>query len=371
LDAYFLYSSTLGTQTFFMIGLPLLFFFGYDELGRGYDILSPNRRNSTKCSLVIVLASGVYFTSFAKDLFCAPRPFAPPVTRLSKFIPFVTWFINGLLLAIGTHHLEYGFPSTHSTNSISMALFMFGYIRDSYIKSATISSSIYYTSCAILIIYAVTIVFGRLYTGMHSFIDCAFGVILGASIWGAYVVLKNTIENWLQSGRWIGDAYIFHPCLVSDFFLVPLTVTPVCLLLVHYHPQPVDDCPCFEDAIAFVSVILGVILCRWHIVYSGINERLLGSVMPAPQGTTWGWEDTASWWALACAKVTVGSSLFPFPFHFHDVPHRDPRNFHMATSRQIAPAPHASANFPSSRVLLRSASSAFLHARDRLPTHAS
>jgi len=258
LDAYFLYSSTVGTQTFFMIGLPLLFFFGYDELGRG---------------LVIVLASGVYLVSFMKDLFCAPRPFSPPVTRLT----------------IGTHHLEYGFPSTHSTNSVSMALFIFSYVRDAYIQSA-ISSSIYHLSCAILMLYAVTIVFGRLYTGMHSTIDCAFGVFLGVSVWGAYVALKETIEIWLQSGQWI----------------VPLTVIPVCLLLVHYHPQPVDDCPCFEDAIAFVSVILGVVLCRWHSVYSGVDERFLGSVMPGPRGTVWSWEDTASWWTLACAKVTVG-----------------------------------------------------------------
>ncbi|KAG9309182.1 hypothetical protein JVU11DRAFT_10893 [Chiua virens] len=66
LDKYFLYSM-LGTH-FFMIALsPVLFFFGYPEVGRG---------------LVVVLASGVYF-SFIKDLVCSPRPFAPPVTRLS------------------------------------------------------------------------------------------------------------------------------------------------------------------------------------------------------------------------------------------------------------------------------------------------
>ncbi|KAG1731080.1 PAP2 superfamily-domain-containing protein [Suillus paluster] len=259
LDAYFLYSSSLGTHTFFMIGLPLLFFFGYEEIGRG---------------LVIVLASGVYVSSFVKDLICSPRPLAPPVTRLT----------------IGTHHLEYGFPSTHSTNSVSMALFIFGYVRNAYIQSATISSSMYYASCAMLVIYATTIVFGRLYTGMHSFTDCAVGVFLGAIISGAYVILKETIENWLASARWI----------------VPLTVIPICLLLVHYHPQPVDDCPCFEDAIAFVSVILGIALCRWHIVYSGVDERFLGSVMPNPQGIVWTWKDTVSWWTLACAKVTVG-----------------------------------------------------------------
>ncbi|KAG2340309.1 hypothetical protein BDR05DRAFT_984137 [Suillus weaverae] len=259
LDLYFLYSSTLGTHTFFMIGLPLTFFFGYEELGRG---------------LVIVLASGVYVVSFLKDLVCSPRPLAPPVTRLT----------------IGTHHLEYGFPSTHSTNSVSMALFIFGYVRHAYIQSTGISSSIYYASCTLLMIYAVTVVFGRLYTGMHSFTDCTVGVFLGVIIWGGYVIMKETFGNWLASAHWI----------------VPLTMIPICLLLVHYHPHPVDDCPCFEDAIAFVSVFLGIALCRWHSVYSGVDERLLSSVMPGPQGTVWTWEDTASWWTLACAKVTVG-----------------------------------------------------------------
>jgi hypothetical protein len=37
LDTYFLQSSTLGTHTFFLVFLPIIFFFGYDELGRGYD----------------------------------------------------------------------------------------------------------------------------------------------------------------------------------------------------------------------------------------------------------------------------------------------------------------------------------------------
>lgn len=35
--------------------------------------------------LMFVLAFGVYASSFVKDLICSPRPFTPPVTRLSKF----------------------------------------------------------------------------------------------------------------------------------------------------------------------------------------------------------------------------------------------------------------------------------------------
>jgi hypothetical protein len=214
-----------------------------------------------------------------------------------------------------------------------MALFIFGYVRDAYVQSATISPSIYYASCAILMLYAVTIVVGRLYTGMHSSIDCASGVFLGVFVWGSYAVLKETIENWLQSGQWIGNVVSFVLAgNLTYFVLVPLTSIPVCLLLVHYHPQPVDDCPCFEDAIAFVSVILGIVLCRWHVVYSGVDERFLTSVMPGPQGTIWSWEDTTSWWALACAKVTVGPSLFSFPFRFPNVSQGSSRSSYGAFS---------------------------------------
>jgi hypothetical protein len=35
LDTYFLQTSMLGTHTFFLVFLPLFWFFGYDELGRG------------------------------------------------------------------------------------------------------------------------------------------------------------------------------------------------------------------------------------------------------------------------------------------------------------------------------------------------
>ncbi|KAJ3714383.1 hypothetical protein C8R42DRAFT_241427 [Lentinula raphanica] len=96
-DRYFVYTSSLGTHTFFMILLPAMFFFGARDVGMG---------------LVMVMGGGVYASSMVKDLVCSPRPLAP-VTRLT----------------IGTHHLEYGFPSTHSTNSVSIALFFWGYVH--------------------------------------------------------------------------------------------------------------------------------------------------------------------------------------------------------------------------------------------------
>jgi hypothetical protein len=60
-----------------------------------------------------------------------------------------------------------------------------------------------------------------------------------------------------------------------------LIVTVVCLLLVNQHPSPVDDCPCFEDAIAFVSVILGMTTSFWYSKHvPALNADLFTSVTP-------------------------------------------------------------------------------------------
>ncbi|KAJ3501621.1 hypothetical protein NLJ89_g9257 [Agrocybe chaxingu] len=338
LDAYFVYTSSLGTHTFFMILLPAFFFFGYDEIGRG---------------LLIVLALGVYFASVVKDLICSPRPFAPPVTRLT----------------IGTHHLEYGFPSTHSTNSVSIALFFFAIVHrlastpiastnpasvltsrnSSSIEallptiSATetvISPSLYVALCVILIIYTFSIVFGRLYTAMHSFTDCLMGVVLGAGIWWGHTSWAGfpfliTSSNILYSplnylglgttaspnaliihlGTGLGGGQWVESWMHWGGWEVPLILIPLCLLAVHKHPQPVDDCPCFEDAIAFMSVVLGAQVSRWVVSFSGIGAGMREVVVTPGSGWVqemgqWvqvqrGWDDVVVWWSFATLKMFV------------------------------------------------------------------
>ena len=39
--------------------------------------------------LCYALAFGVYISSFLKDLVCSPRPYAPPVVRLSKSVKWL------------------------------------------------------------------------------------------------------------------------------------------------------------------------------------------------------------------------------------------------------------------------------------------
>ncbi|KAI0687708.1 hypothetical protein BC835DRAFT_1286229 [Cytidiella melzeri] len=280
LDRYFVNTSSLGTHTFFMTMLPAFCFFGYVEITRG---------------LIIVLSLGVYVTSFVKDSVCSPRPFSPPVTRLT----------------IGSHHLEYGFPSTHCTNSVSMALYFFTVLRrlhttpvtvtlsESVLQNAThsiqevlpqmmISQTTYYLGCMILLFYTFSIVYGRLYTGMHSFTDCTIGVLIGVGIWGLFELCGDAVDQWLITAGWI----------------VPATVIPFVLLMVHRHPEPVDDCPCFEDAIAFMSVVMGHWLTRWYTSRYGFDDTFFVSTM---QGKAIGTVlEMWTWWSIAVAKMVIG-----------------------------------------------------------------
>ncbi|KAI0088976.1 PAP2 superfamily-domain-containing protein [Irpex rosettiformis] len=285
LDTYFVNTSSLGTHTFFMTMLPAFCFFGYQDVTQG---------------LLFSLSLGVYITSFIKDSVCSPRPFSPPVTRLT----------------IGTHHLEYGFPSTHSTNSVSIALYFFTILHRLYTTPATVYSppiapsaphlqnaahiiedilpemrvtqTTYIVFSGILLFYVFSIVYGRLYTGMHSFTDCTVGVLIGASIWGLHVLVGDIVDSWLKTAGWI----------------VPATVIPSVLLMVHRHPEPVDDCPCFEDAIAFMSVVMGEFLTRWYMARYGFDDTFFVRSMPGnPFGSL---SEMWTWWTIATAKMTIG-----------------------------------------------------------------
>jgi hypothetical protein len=82
-------------------------------------------------------------------------------------------------------------------------------------------------------------------------------------------------------------------------------VTLVGLLLVNQHPAPIDDCPCFEDAIAFISVILGEITSFWFSKrVPALNAELFTSVMPGAA-----FDSPAAivtWTLVALLKVATG-----------------------------------------------------------------
>lgn len=124
LDALFHFTSFFGTHSSFLLFLPPLCWFGLPHIAFQF---------------VFVLSLGVFLSSAIKDCLCVPRPFSPPVSRLTL---------------VSSHAREYGFPSTHSTNAVGLALLLFSYTGP--LGKVAVS------------VYATTIVLGRMYTGMHS-----------------------------------------------------------------------------------------------------------------------------------------------------------------------------------------------------------
>ena len=221
LDSYFAITANLGTHTFFMIMLPILFWCGQTTLGRG---------------MVHVLAGGVFFSGWIKDLLCLPRPLSPPLQRITMS---------------GSAAMEYGFPSTHSTNAVSVAVYALFTLHS---PSSSVPFHFQPLLETALYFYATSILLGRLYCGMHGFLDVVLGGSLGALLSVIQCVYGEQLDHYLYS---------------SGSYRGALLVVMVICVLVRTHPEPADDCPCFDDSVAFAGVVIGCEVGNWHYAASG------------------------------------------------------------------------------------------------------
>ncbi|WAQ89567.1 hypothetical protein PtA15_11A257 [Puccinia triticina] len=199
------HSSWLGSHQFFILALPLIFWLGNHHFER---------------SPVYILGMSIYFTGILKDLFCIPRPYLLPIQRL----------------AISNRTSEYGFPSSHS--AISASTFLMGLQYALHVQSIIQQLTLFLG----LILYGFLLVFGRVYCRMHLIQDVACGWTIGVFAWTIHQVFGEVVEQWATSTQ----------------ASVPLVLIVCGLILTAAHPQPVDDCPCFEDSTAFVAVLVGV-----------------------------------------------------------------------------------------------------------------
>ena len=71
---------------------------------------------------------------------------------------------------------------------------------------------------AAIVWYIFSIVFGRLYCGMHSFTDCTVGVVLGATVWALYWAMENIIENWISTAGWYGKWFVYVELSIFNNF---------------------------------------------------------------------------------------------------------------------------------------------------------
>lgn len=180
-------------------------------------------------SLVHILALGVFWTGFIKDFYSLPRPLSPPLQRITMS---------------GSAALEYGFPSTHSANAVSVAVYALLLLRS---PENTLAPTTKLLLEILSYFYAVSIVFGRLYCGMHGFMDVIIGSILGTIISLVEFHYGPPLDEYMYSSTWVA----------------PVIAGLVIIALVRIHPEPADDCPCFDDSVAFAGVVIGLEFGTW------------------------------------------------------------------------------------------------------------
>ena len=109
----------------------------------------------------------------------------------------------------------------------------------------------------IVSIYYLTLVVGRVYCGMHGMLDLISGSAVGAICFLSRILIGHIFRNF-QSAE-----YLWFPIISIAWGL----------FILFYHIRPVDECPCFEDSVAFIGVVSGFECSDW--ILQKLNSDLM------------------------------------------------------------------------------------------------
>jgi len=226
-DLYFAWTANLASHTFYVLMLPLPLWFGASTLAR---------------DLIFVLGMGIYVTGFFKDFLCLPRPRSPPLHRIT-------------MLSYTAH--EYGWPSSHSANATAVTLVLLATFYD---QRSSFSYLQFVTLIGLLALYYLSLILGRLYCGMHGFFDILTGMSIGTGVFLFRYFYGVAYDQFLfyssRNSSWLGIFATFFVIIAGHMYLI------------HIYPEPVDDCPCFDDSVAFVGVLIGIDIAHYVCVLS-------------------------------------------------------------------------------------------------------
>lgn len=225
LDFYFAWTANMASHTFYVLMLPLPIWFGASQMVR---------------DLVFVLGMGIYVTGFCKDFLCLPRPRSPPLHRITM---------------LSYTAQEYGWPSSHAANATAVTLVLVAKLVE---RRADYAWLLFVLLLALLALYYFSLIIGRLYCGMHGFFDILFGLAIGVSMFLFRHFCGHSYDEWLL--------HLTRNSSVAGVFATVWLIILGHLYLIHVYPEPVDDCPCFDDSVAFVGVLIGLDLAHYLCV---------------------------------------------------------------------------------------------------------
>ena len=147
--------------------------------------------------LVYVLGLGIYLTGFLKDFFCLPRPRSPPLHRIT-------------MSSYTTQ--EYGFPSSHLANATGVSLLLLIKI----LSLENVSNTTYYSLIVGLLLYYISLIFGRLYCGMHGFLDIIIGGLVGLFVFCFDTILGYNGTSCCLTMVWTCRQYGNYNCSICS-----------------------------------------------------------------------------------------------------------------------------------------------------------
>ncbi|KAJ2721969.1 Long-chain base-1-phosphate phosphatase [Coemansia sp. Benny D115] len=227
LDTLFVLTGMLGNHAFFMLALPFIHVFGGGQFARG---------------LTFVVLWSIYFSGWIKDYISAPRPSSPPIVQITRS---------------PAHTFEYGFPSSHTTYVVATILYI------SYFMLNEWGMPLPYV--VFIWVSGILIVVGRVYCGLHSFIDVIGGTVVGAVEAMAFVAFYPRLDTLLLSTP--GPLY-----LAAALYVALKNI-----------PRSLDLCPCCIDSFCATSVTLGLIAGTWiharlpFLWHNGMPDRIAWS----------------------------------------------------------------------------------------------
>jgi membrane-associated phospholipid phosphatase len=164
--------SFLGTENFFLLVLPLLYW-------------SVDARLGLQVGFILITSN--YFNGVFKLFFAAPRPY----------------WVSDQVIPL-TAESTFGIPSGHAQNAVSV----WGTIAASYRRS-------WIWVAAFALIFFIG--FSRWYLGVHYSQDVLFGWLIGAILLWAFLRFWDPVEAWLRQktpGTQVLLAFIVSMCFV-------------------------------------------------------------------------------------------------------------------------------------------------------------
>lgn len=171
--------------------------------------------------LCLLMGVGFYTAGFMKDVLCLPRPPNPPIVALESAAQ--TW----------------GLPSHHAVLGVLVPWYIWFY---SYIHFSMPQWA--FPVLFFLIVYwSISVMFSRLYLGVHSPADIVAGGIIGCVILASWIKIDTILDRFIS----FGDNVILQAIVYS-------------LLLLFLHPRPEPRTMSLVETVAMTAVTVGFVI---------------------------------------------------------------------------------------------------------------